>query len=374
MKYLFKLGHQPEISKAEIFSLIEQQGKWCGIADQKDDLLILTSEEIDPEDLMKRLGGTIYIAEKINPEGENLQEKVLNYLVESSDGNKIDFAISGLNSEELLMPTKKKLQEKGHSARFVKLENTASIKYNNLVEQESHINIFKEELYVTKAIHPFEQMKKHGRDRPEADPESGMLPPKLSRILLNLAQVRVEDKLLDSFCGSGTVLMEAASIGLEDIVGNDLEQKAVEASRKNLEWLKKEEGLDFEYDLLNQPSEKISEYIKEGAIDKIVTEPYLGDPRTGDEDKSELKQRAHNLRRLYIDVFYEFKEILKQKGEIVFIIPKFKHKDGWIRVDCVDEIKKAGLEVVPFENNENLFYAREDQLVGREIWKFRSVK
>ncbi|MFB6182006.1 MAG: RsmD family RNA methyltransferase, partial [Candidatus Magasanikbacteria bacterium] len=237
MKYLFKLGHQPEISKAEIFSLIQMQDKWCGVASENKDRLILTSEQIEPKKLMQRLGGTIYIGEEIDPKGEDLQEQIVNYLSENSNDTKIDFAVTGEGAEEMLMPIKNNLQKSGRSARFVKLENTASIKYNNLVEQGSHINIVDDELYVTKAIQPFEQMKRHGRDRPKADPKSGMLPPKLARIMLNLAKVQPGENLLDPFCGSGTILMEAVSIGLDEVTGNDKEQKAVNSSRENLEWL-----------------------------------------------------------------------------------------------------------------------------------------
>lgn len=373
MKYLFKLGHQPEISKAEIFSLIDQQDKWCGVADRQGDKLILSSEEIEPSQMMEKLGGTVYIAEKINSEGSNIKEQITNYLEDNSQGGKIEFTISGKDSTDLLLPVKRELQDRNQSARFVKLENTASIKYNNLVDSGTHLNIFDEELYATKAIQPFEQLKAHDYERPASDPESGMLPPKLARIMLNLAQVEQNDNLLDPFCGSGTILLEAASTGRKKLLGSDKEEQAIKASEQNLDWIKEKESLNINYRLINQPVEQISEKIDPKTIDKIVTEPYLGEPRTGGEDKSFLKKQAHQLRRLYIDAFYEFAEILKEGREVVFIIPKFKYNSSWIEVNCIEEIKNAGFEITPFEDKQSLFYARQDQLVGREIYKFKKL-
>lgn len=371
MKYLFKLGHQPEISKSEIFSLINQQGKWCGVVGQQDDRLVLSSEELDTSQLMQRLGGTVYIAKKVNSQGDNMKEKIVNYLDENSKEGKIEFAISGKNSADLLMPVKRELQDRDRSARFVKLKNTASIKYNDLVDSGTHLNIFGDELFVTKAIQPFEKLKTHDYGRPAADPESGMLPPKLARIMLNLAQVGSDDYLLDPFCGSGTILLEAASMGMKNLLGSDKEEQAITDTEQNLDWIKQQENLSFNYRLVNQSVEQISEKIDTESIDKIVTEPFLGEPRTGDEDKSFLKEQTHKLKRLYIDAFYEFADILKEGGEVVFIIPKFRTKDGWLEIDCLDQIQQTGFKIEPFEEQKSLFYARDNQLVGREIYKFK---
>ncbi len=369
MKYLFKLGHQPQISKAEIFTVFEKKGIWCGTIDQKKDNLFLSAEKIAPKEFMDVLGGTILIAEKVESKCGDEIEMMANYLAKSQPKGKIEFALSGTDAEELLMPVKNKLKEKNRSARFVKIKNTASIKYNNLVEYGTHLHLFKEGLFVTRAIQPFEKMKRHGRDRPEADPESGMLPPKLARILINLSQANRPEQLLDPFCGSGTILMEAASMGYKNLIGNDKNSDITEASKKNLEWIKKEEQLEFEYELFNYPAEKISEQLK-NKVDYIITEPFLGKPRTGKENKSILKKRKNELRRLYIDTFYEFSNIIKRGGTVIFIIPAFRFKDEWLRIDCIPELKQAGFEPISFENQDHLFYSRSDQLVGREIWKF----
>jgi len=369
MKYLFKLGHQPEISKAEIFSVFEKKGLWCGIINQNENNLFLSAEMIDPKEFMSILGGTILIAEKIESEGSDEVEKIVNYLTEAQPKGKIEFALSGTATEELLMTVKNKLKEKGRSARFVKIKNTASIKYNNLVEFGTHIHLSNQGLFVTKAIQPFEKMKRHGRDRPEVDPESGMLPPKLARILINLSQANKTNQLLDPFCGSGTILMEAASMGYKDLIGNDKDSDSIEASRKNLEWIKEIEQLEFEHKLLNYSTEEISEQLK-NKVDCIVTEPFLGKPRTGKESKSILNKRKNELRRLYIDTFYEVSDIIAEDGVVVFIIPAFRFEDGWLRIDCISELKQAGFKPTPFKNQDYLFYSRGDQLVGREIWKF----
>ena len=370
MKCLFELGHQPDISVAEIFSVFSKKDLWCGIVEKNKDKLLLSAQEIDPKDFMKVLGGTVSIAKEVKVDSHDNIEAIANYLDRIQPEGKIDFAISGEGGKDMLMPVKNKLKEKDRSARFVKIKNTASIKYNNLAESGTYIKIYDGDLYAVQAIQPFEKMKNHDFERPAADPESGMLPPKLARIMVNLTEADTSAKLMDPFCGSGTVLMEAASMGFEYLVGNDLEEKAISDTKENLEWVKQEENLDFDYKLYNSPAESLSDTVQE-KIDAVATEPYMGKPLQGNENEKFLKEQANKLRRLYIDTFYEFAEVLNQDATVIFIIPQFKHKDRWIKIDCIEQIKQAGFEVAPFEKQENLLYARDNQRVGRSIWKFK---
>ena len=61
-------------------------------------------------------------------------------------------------------------------------------------------------------------------DKPYRDMRRGMLPPKLARSLVNLAigaKSPSDMTILDPFCGTGTVLMEAMLLGTH-VVGTDL--------------------------------------------------------------------------------------------------------------------------------------------------------
>lgn len=70
------------------------------------------------------------------------------------------------------------------------------------------------------------------QNRPYFHPTS--MHPKLARALVNLTRVRAGDRLLDPFCGTGGVLIEAGLMGLE-VVGWDVDERMVEGCRRNLD-------------------------------------------------------------------------------------------------------------------------------------------
>lgn len=57
--------------------------------------------------------------------------------------------------------------------------------------------------------------------------------PRIARAMVNLSRVRRGKKLLDPCCGTGGILLEAASIGCK-VYGVDIDAKMVEATKKNL--------------------------------------------------------------------------------------------------------------------------------------------
>lgn len=93
----------------------------------------------------------------------------------------------------------------------------------------------------------FEQRK--NQDRPFSSPVS--LDPVLARVLVNLSGVAPGGRLLDPFCGTGGILIEAGLCGV-DVYGADVQEEMVEGARENLE----------EYGV-------ISHHIREGDIGEI---------------------------------------------------------------------------------------------------------
>ena len=91
----------------------------------------------------------------------------------------------------------------------------------------------------TLAVQPFKDLSLRDYGRPVRDDLSGMLPPKLAQIMINLAQVDPEKAvIIDPFCGTGTILSEAVVLGYKNLFGSDISLKAVEDTRKNISWLK----------------------------------------------------------------------------------------------------------------------------------------
>lgn len=352
MTHLIELGREKEIAKAELRAVL---GAGIRIHDVSETTVSINAE-IDPEELMQRLGGTIKISSL-----EGSRDDVYEYLFKKE--GKIHFSLhNGRKGEALQL--KKKLKKAGRSVRYVPPKNTATIIFNKLVKKEGDITIMKDSFYVTRAIQDIQGFARRDYDRPAHDDKSGMLPPKLARILINLSGAQKDARLLDPFCGSGTVLMEAHDLGFTHIFGSDISEKAVNDTKKNLSWLGNETAQVMEADAQN---------LNHKNIDVIVTEPYLGKPLRKGESEQMLQKQSVELKQLYVDAFKSFANVLSNEGVVIFIIPQFKTKTGWIFVDCINEIKKLGFVTEPFFKQEHLLYRRENQHLGRQIWKFTAT-
>lgn len=190
--------------------------------------------------------------------------------------------------------------------------------------------------------------------------------------MINLAQAKKDDAILDPFCGSGTILSEAGLLGYNNLIGSDISVKAVSDAKKNLAWICKNYNLkNKNFTLYQKDAAKPSNDLKPSSIDAIITEPYLGEPLNGKETKQQLVQQAQKLKKLYLATFTQFKTALKKNGVVVFTIPRFKYHQEWIITNCVEGIKKLGFKPKPLLHNYDfLTYHRPNQHLSREIWRF----
>jgi len=407
MKYLFQLGHQPDLSAAEIQEVVLSQ-KHGNTETQKTQkqgdkhyLIVETKNELDAPALMSVLGGTVKISQMLQVTSYKLQDQkikvtkgleneIINYLITTKPEGKIEFS---LNDSKLALQVKKTLKSLGRSVRYIEPKNTATILYNGLVNKKTDLSIIDNEIYFTVAIQQFEEMAQRDYGRPGADDKSGMLPPKLARMMINLAMANVEThlgasqektrqgaSLLDPFCGSGTVLTEALSMGYTNLIGSDISDKAIKDTEKNINWLSQQQFNNLtikQYSnvkLFVSDVTKLSTHLESTSIDTIVTEPYLGKPLHGNENEFTIKKQCAELANLYIEAFKNFYKILKPGGTIVIVIPKFKYKNDWLKVDCVEKIKKTGFELSTFNSELSaLTYHRPNQHLAREIYRFKKI-
>ena len=367
MRYLFQLGHQPQISATEITAVFALHHIITSSPHHRENFLILeTDQQLNCEELIEILGGTVKIAKKIDTD-------VLDYLNQTQPTGKIIFS---LPDKKAAIKIKKQLKQAERSVRYIEPKNTATILHNNLVKLGGDLTVIDNETFATQAIQPFEEFSQRDYGRPSSDDKSGMLPPKLARILVNLSQMPKDAIILDPFCGSGTILTEAATLGYTNLIGSDISAKAVADTKKNLEWVKNNYHLSsIIYHLFEMAVTQLTEQLEPVSVNTIVTEPLLGKPLTGRESKEKLQAQANELAQLYIESFKTFAKILKPDGVALFIIPKFRFQNEWTKIDCVDKIKKTGFKTVPFEilggsPVEHLTYHRPNQHLARTIWRF----
>ncbi|MDR3282144.1 MAG: RsmD family RNA methyltransferase [Candidatus Methanoplasma sp.] len=120
-------------------------------------------------------------------------------------------------------------------------------------------------------------------ERPFFSPIS--LHPKYARTLINLTGVRQGGTVLDPFCGTGGVAIEAAEMGMKAIV-SDFDEDMVIGCRENMDFY----GLTLHdhdvLDIRDIPS-RFSD------IDAVATDPPYGrSTKTGGEDVAAIYQRA----------------------------------------------------------------------------------
>ncbi len=372
MQLLFQLGREPNLSKAEIFAIFQQKHISFDILSLEKDLLLLeTDHTVSATDLMRRLAGVVKISERLF-EHEASVLGIATYLFIAVPEGKIEFSLSGSGVGKTALQVKKMLKERGRSVRYIEPKNTATILHNKLVEKKTDLTLFKNALFVTRAIQPIEELSERDFGRPGFDAKSGMLPPKLARMMINLSGAKPTDTLLDPFCGSGTVLTEALHLGIHRIVGSDASEKAVSDTKQNIVWTKEQFHISgVEAEVIVAKAEALKEYLKPNSIDVLVSEPYLGKPLKGNESAAFLQKQVEDLRQLYFAAFSSFASILKPGGKVVFVIPQFRVNGSWLMIDCVEEIQQLGFTLSPLlDTDPSLLYWRPDQLVGRGVWRF----
>jgi tRNA G10 N-methylase Trm11 len=388
----FLLGREPLLSAAELFSLLDVK------PDEKYEYnapFLFLQREVDLN-LINKLGGTIKIAKQIvEDSNEHSLIESLKKVLREHEG-KITFGISlyGKNVSQKTIESwgkqiKKDLKSEGRSVRYVfKNEITLSsvtVEKNGLTNNGFEFMVLQkgEDRFAcarTIAVQPFESFGARDFGRPGRDSESGMLPPKLALMMLNLGKINPNTVLLDPFCGSGTLITEALLQGVKNIFGTDLSEKAIADTKTNLQWHKQNSpGSDqSKIDVKVFDVKKLGEGFSPNSIDLIVTEPYLGKPLRGIEKRDEIEKQAKELLELYVSAFSEFKKVLRTGGAAIFIVPQFITRELPIIISdrLIKEIKKFGFEPEPLLPNKIfsspfILYRRPDQRVAREIWKFR---
>ena len=401
MQYAFVLGREPAISTAELISALNA-------ADADFDaktsvftpsvMIATVGKQLDAG-FFHRLGGSIKMA-RVVKESQEIDKDLLKLLAGAAGETNLDFGLSlydmgaepararmfGKWLKPLSLELKKELKASGLSVRAVLAEGLAlssvQVDKNKLVGKGAEFLILAGPrttwLARTIAVQAFEDFSERDFGRPKADAKSGMLPPKLARMMVNIAAGPLTETLLDPFCGSGTVLNEAATLGYRDIIGSDISEKAVSDTKANFAWLARERGLKVRFNAFVSDVKNLPEKIEPGSVSTIVCEPYLGPPLKGGESDQKIHFEYLELMGLYRRAFDAFSKILKPGGKVVFVFPFFGNKHVNILRELEDYGFRAegllpGLAVTALNarSSTGLVYKRPDQRVGRDIFRFR---
>jgi tRNA (guanine10-N2)-dimethyltransferase len=182
------------------------------------------------------------------------------------------------------------------------------------------------------AVQNIDDWTKRDRAKPYFNRKKGMLPPKVARMLVNIAgstwlreneqRTLTEAKLFDPFCGTGTVLIEGLAVGCQ-VYGADLDEQAVWGTRENLQWFCDEyqvKSQDFAKQIfLADVGQLDLEKLGGQKVDLLVTEPFLGRQTPREE---ELANIFKGLEKLYLGAFNNFSNILNPGAKIAIFFPR----------------------------------------------------
>lgn len=376
MDYIAILGRQHEIGIAELESLYGP-GSIMGINSHA----CFVDAEVD----FGRLGSSVKLARYIETLPTTDIAAALNaaapLIIEErkhARGKlKLGVSVYGarISSQQLMRASlglKKKLRSKGLSVRLVPNNtqqlNAAQVLNNKLAKQNGfELNVIidgkRSHLAKTVAIQDIDAYARRDREKPVRDTLVGMLPPKLAQTLINLANAQPGDTLLDPFCGTGTVLMEAHEMGISTI-GSDISPDMVEATRVNMHWLAANR---------KQPKYTVeladaTEHVWEPEIGAVAGETFLGPALRTLPEAGVLERIVEEVNDIHERFLKNLASQLKSGTRIALAVPAW-HKNGrFLHLPCLDYLEDLGYNPVSFvHTSDELVYHRPQQVVGRRI-------
>jgi len=375
----FQLGREYKLSVAEILTVFPE---WKTVY---LDMAFLILEWLKKEDVIKKadmLGGTIKIIEILNSsilkESENNEWKFKYWL---------SIFWEKWNLKKKLILIKKELKWAWISSRFVNKDfknlSSAQIIWEKLVNSgtdfteisNNWINYFGKTLWIQN-IYAYSK-RDYSKER---DMQTGMLPPKLCQIMINISKWQT---IYDPFVWLGTVLIESINMWNIKVYWSDLNEVMVETTWKNIidfstnRWYKLEDSKVIK---LNAKFINESEILLEKDIDSIITEWYLWEMMTKKNISTDrINKQKDSLISIY-EKFFANLEKINYKWNLVICFPFWELKWIYIYFNGIYSIisKYCNIEPMFPSNCElettkswSLLYKRDKQLVWREIFKLK---
>lgn len=332
MKYIFSLGRDNKLAKLELVSILHQADfKYSVISESEQFMLLDFQENINGEALVKRLAGTIRIAEVIDEvAGESSIDFAQTNLYLDQ---KINYAIFGYGkTAQILNTMDKKLKdffrkfkiravEKGHAGDLPTPAEFSSWRLKEgleLICAESDGVIF---IARSIAAPDWDAFQVKDEQRPARRFTHGTSF-RLAQMMVNILDARLGAVVVDPFCGTGTFLIEGLSKGYE-MIGIDNDPALISDAGKNLKWAKQKFNSRNNYELLCADSRSA-----EFKADGCVFEPYMGPFLKKLPNFEKAKEIMHDLEKFYLKIFDNLARNLANDAKIVCILPYLSSYDG----------------------------------------------
>lgn len=271
MTYLYRLaGENLELAEAELKGFLRSQD----INENPERYERIAETEKHP-DMLKRLALTHEVSKKrAEIDLKKLENIDLELAVEGNFAVKCKVIEGEADPQEIERKIGEKLE---NSENSVNLEDP---------DTEILAYVLDESILIGELVQDINRglfQKRSNEKRPFSSPVS--LDPVLARVLVNLAEIPTGKAVLDPFCGTGGILIEAGLCGILPL-GTDTKEEMVNGARKNLE----------EYGIINH---KIKQEDAENSLKSFDYEPstIITDLPYGKASKieGEIKQKFLNL-------------------------------------------------------------------------------
>ncbi len=345
--YLFVLGRDPELSVLEIVSYLIRKSVTYKLREFNDSVVLISLPSLDFHSVISDLGGTVKIAELLPSLSALVFEK-----------NKVLYGVSQIKGDSSSL-----VKELGLLFKLERIKATR--RYGSVREippsQSLHLDlelvVYRKDAFKVIAVSNPKLYRERDTKRPFYNPLKGTSI-RLAKILINLG--RAKDKIVDPFCGMGTILQEALLMGY-NVVGID---RNISEAEKNIAWLG--EKYKGKSQLIQGRAEHISSYLRDA--ESVVTEPYLGPYLKKLPKKEDAVRVARSLEQMYLMFLRDLRAIVR--GKVVIIIPRFRTDRGLVRMDFDSILKNAGFKVSsPLKSiNVPVLYRYPDSKLDRLIY------
>lgn len=390
MSYVAIFGRMPVLSLAELEALY---GSDAVRPIDKTAAIISVDQNIIQPDFH---GGTLKLCRVIDTLPYSDWNKMSNYLTRelpgdwtSSGGTKLTLGLSvyGFNMsprhvQATALTIKKKLRSDRNvtSVRVVPNQeavlSTAQTYHNKLTSDRGlELALIKNghETIVTQVswVQDIDGYAARDQARPYRDARVGMLPPKLAQTIVNLAAPHMRRRpgltVLDPFCGTGVLLQEALLMGY-NVIGSDIDERMVDYSQKNLQWLN--ENRSFSGSLLSVvQADATSVKFSLTNDDIIACETYLGRPLSSLPDSQTLKQIMSDTNTIHRKFLQNVARQTKKGFRMCIAVPVWKIQNSYKHLSTLENLQDLGYNRIQFVHvdTSKLIYHRDGQFVGREL-------
>lgn len=237
------------------------------------------------------------------------------------------------------------------------------------------------------AVQDAEHYAQRDIERPHLLKRTGMMPPKLAQMLINIAiegKNAKTERIVDPFCGAGTILQEAMLMGIPS-AGIDLDPRTINLARENITWSAQtfHSAQNTLPELKHGNALDINVYKAFAPITAIVSEGELGKNHTHAPNFARIATEQAQLHKLYTQSLRTFAAILPKGGRIALCFPVWLNKNKAAPISLFDNLQPSlasirSLRLIPHtiegKQYDTLLYQRGRQFVGRQIALFEKIR